>query len=586
MSIIRTRHWGWLGLFGLTLTVLVIYRDTLTRCSSIGSPHEITTTKSHTSQAHRGQSRSGEVAPLVVASHRLSEDQLTTLRNCFAATEKIRIALSQDRVDTIPAAVTEIRTGLEALEGVQVPPEIRTALKAAAASSEKLNTADSASSARRPYAALSRALFGLAEADSRLQDGWHAFSCPMAKNFSKWFQGHQNIENPYMGQQMLACGSTSDWASPVESPAPSTSDNEVAHHTCSMHPSVRQKTPGTCPICSMDLTPVTQEDLRTGDTLVDSVRRQRIGVRTETVARRALVRPIRAVGEVAWDESRVYDVTARVDGWVEDLRVARAGDPVERMTTLLRFYSPDLLATQRELLAAPTGSRLAEAARERLRLWGMSSGAIQDMLQQQQPRQQIAIQSPITGVVVDKGVNEGAHVTAGALLYRIADPSKIWVLADIFEQDLAHVTLHQPIEVSLPGTTGQPLTGEVAYIYPTVSSKTRTARVRVELDNPDGRLRPGMFANLSFDVNLGEHLAVPTDAVIYTGPRRLVFVDRGAGKLRPVEVKVGARTANWISITDGLTEGDVVVSAGVFLLAAESRIRTVTDYWEGSDEAQ
>jgi Cu(I)/Ag(I) efflux system membrane fusion protein len=316
------------------------------------------------------------------------------------------------------------------------------------------------------------------------------------------------------------------------------------------------------------------------------VRRQRIGIRTMAVARQPLVRQIRAVGEVAWDESRVHDVTARVDGWVEDLRATRAGDPVARNATLLRFYSPDLLATQRELLAAPKGHRLAEAARERLRLWGMSSGAIRDMLQEQQPQQRIAIQSPITGVVVDKRVNEGAHVSAGALLYRIADPSKVWVLAHIFEQDLPHVTLGQRGDVTVPGAAGQRLTAEIAYIYPTVSSETRTARVRVELDNPQGDLRPGMFANLSFDVDLGEHLVVPTDAVIYTGQRRLVFVDRGQGRLRPVEVKVGARTADWISIIDGLTEGDVVVSSGVFLLAAESRIRSAADYWEASDEAQ
>ena len=336
----------------------------------------------------------------------------------------------------------------------------------------------------------------------------------------------------------------------------------------------------------MDLTAVTHEALRTGDVLVDSVRRQRIGVRTAVVTRRSLVRPIRAVGEVTWNESRVYDVTARVDGWVEDLRVTRVGDRVARNATLLRFYSPDLLATQRELLAAPKGSRLAQAARERLRLWGMSRGAIRDMLGRQQPRQRIAIRSPITGVVVEKRVNEGAHVSTGSLLYRMADPSTLWVLANVFENDLAHITLGQRVKITLPGAGGQLLTGEVAYIYPTVSSETRTARVRVELDNPEGRLRSGMFANLSFEVNLGEHLVVPTDAVIYTGPRRLVFVDRGEGRLRPVEVQMGARTPDWVSITDGLTEGDVVVSSGVFLLAAESRIRSATDSWGASDEVR
>ena len=585
MSGIRIRRLGWFGLFSLFLTVLVVYRGSLLQWFFIGS-EEAATPPSHHHHAHREHSAADESAPQRVFSHRFSEEHLTALRGGFAATEEIRIALSQDRVDVIPAAVTRVQAGLAVLDGVTLPEPVRATLRAAAASAKNLESVDSAASARRPYAALSRALFGLAEADPRLQEGWHAFSCPMAGDFPKWFQGHQEIENPYMGQQMLACGSPSDWASQMEPTAPQPGADEVAHYTCPMHPSVRQQTPGTCPICNMDLTPVTHEDLRTGDVLVDSVRRQRIGVRTTAVARRTLVRPIRAVGEVAWDESRVHDVTARVDGWVEDLRVTRAGDPVERNATLLRFYSPDLLATQRELLAAPPGGRLATAARERLRLWGMSSWAIRDMQRRQEPRQRIGIQSPITGVVIDKRVNEGAHVSAGALLYRIADRSRVWVLADVFEQDLPHVTVGQRVVVNVSGATGEPIGGVVDYIYPTVSAQTRTARVRVQLDNPEGRLRPGMIANLSFDVDLGEHLAVPTDAVVYTGRRRLVFVDRGEGRLRPVEVTVGARTTDWISVESGLTEGDVVVSSGVFLLAAESRIRSATDYWEANDEAQ
>ena len=576
MSGIRTRRLGWLGLVGLLLIVLVIYRGALLQWFFIESD-EATTSLSHPQD---------EAAPQRVVSHRFSEEQLTTLRGGFAATEEIRIALSQDRVDVISAAMTRVRAGLATLDGVMLPEPVRAALRAAASSAEDLESADSATSARRPYAALSRAFFGLAEADPKLQEGWHAFSCPMAEDFPKWFQAHQTIENPYMGQQMLACGSASDWETEMEPTLPPVRADEVAHYTCPMHPSVRKQTPSTCPICNMDLTPVTHEDLRTGDVLVDSVRRQRIGVRTTAVARRTLVRPIRAVGEVAWDESRVHDVTARVDGWVEDLRVTREGDPVERNATLLRFYSPDLLATQRELLVAPPGGRLATAARERLRLWGMSNWAIRDMQRRQEPRQRIGIQSPITGVVIDKRVNEGAYVSAGALLYRIADPSRVWVLADVFEQDLPHVTVGQRVVVNVSGATREPTGGVVDYIYPTVSSQTRTARVRVQLDNPEGRLRPGMIANLSFDADLGQHLAVPTDAVVYTGRRRLVFVDRGEGRLRPVEVTVGVRTTNWISVESGLTEGDVVVSSGVFLLAAESRIRSATDYWEANDEAQ
>jgi Cu(I)/Ag(I) efflux system membrane fusion protein len=408
----------------------------------------------------------------------------------------------------------------------------------------------------------------------------------MAEGFPKWFQEPEQIENPYMGQAMPTCGSASDWASETATTQGLPSADEVAHYTCPMHPSVRQQIAGTCPICNMDLTPVTHGDLRTGDVLVDSVRRQRIGVRTQTATRRSLTRSIRAVGEVTWDESRIHDVTARVDGWVEDLVVTRTGDPVKRGTTLLGFYSPDLLATQQELLAVPSGSRLAATARERLHLWGMSSQGIEDMLDRGEPRRRVRIRSPIAGVVIDKRVNEGAHVRAGALLYRIVDPSRVWVEADVFEQDLPHVTAGQAVQVVLPHAPTQGRRGEVAYVYPTLEPGARTGRVRIDLDNADGALRPGMLANLIFEVALGEHLAVPADAVIYTGPRRLVFVDKGEGRLRPVEVQVGARAGDWIIVENGLSEGEVVVTSGVFLLAAESRIRSATNYWEANDEAQ
>jgi Cu(I)/Ag(I) efflux system membrane fusion protein len=274
-----------------------------------------------------------------------------------------------------------------------------------------------------------------------------------------------------------------------------------------------------------------------------------------------------------------------VDGWVEDLRVTRDGDPVERGQTLLRFYSPDLLATQRELLAAPRGGRLATVARERLRLSGMSNWAIADMLRRGAPHPRVAIQSPIDGVVIEKRVNEGSHVQAGALLYRIADRGRLWVEAEVFEQDLPHVVVGQRVEISWPHAPGEARSGEVAYIYPSLVPGARTGRVRIEVENAGGRLRPGMLANVRFEVSLGEHLAVPTAAILYTGPRRLVFVDLGEGRLRPTEVQVGARAGAWTLVEEGLSEGDVVVTSGAFLLAAESRIRSAAGYWGASDDA-
>ncbi len=585
MSTRKRITWSRLLLAGVAVGTLLVLRGPLMHWFSLDTVPTMSSSASQHNYAHDDSGGLASRHTTLIPLHTFSSNELSVLRDIFAATEEIRVALSQDRTDTVPTLATRIQSDLEGLHGALVPGPVRDAISQTSTNASFVAESNSAATMRTTYAKLSEDLFRLAQADPRLQKGWRVFSCPMVESFPKWFQAPEQIENPYMGQKMLACGSSSDWSTTVESVAPPTVA-EVAHYTCSMHPSVRQQRSSACPICNMDLVPVTQEDLRTGDVLVDTIRRQRIGVRTQVVTTRSLVRSIRAVGEVAWDESRVYDVTARVDGWVEDLRVTRAGDPVERKAKLLRFYSPDLVTTQRELLNAPSGGRLAESARERLRRWGMSTRAIRGVLRRGQPQERVSIQSPIGGVVIEKRVNEGAHVSAGALLYRIADPSRVWVLADVFEQDLLHVAIGQGVQVTLPHAPEQFRTDEVAYIYPTLSASTRTAKVRIELDNSDGALRPGMFANVTFDVNLGEHLAVSADALIHTGPRHLVFVDKGEGRLQPVEVQIGARTGEWIIIKQGLTDGDIVVTSGAFLLAAESRIRSATHYWEVSDEVQ
>jgi Cu(I)/Ag(I) efflux system membrane fusion protein len=551
---------------GLVLLLLVLFRAPIWQWFSLGGTGGTSPQAEHESD------------------DRFDAAELLRLKAVFSAAEQVRFALSLDELAPIAPAAVEIQQGLGSLDEADASAAVQAAIVQASTAAAGLAASETVVAARSPFGELSEALFQLALADPRLQTGWHVYTCPMAKGFQRWFQQPKEIENPYMGQEMLSCGSASDWGSKPESDAPPA--DEVAYYTCPMHSSVREHTPSTCPICSMDLTPVTHGDLRTGEIQVDSVRRQRIGVRTEVVSRRPLTRSIRAVGQVVWDESRVVDITARVDGWVEELRVSRTGDPVEQYATLLRFYSPDLLATQRELLAAAPGGQLAQTARERLLLWGMSGRAIDAILKSGKAQRRVAIMSPIAGVVIDKQVNAGAHVRSGALLFRIADTRQVWVEADVFEQDMAHVAQGQVVHVSLPHAPTEQLSGVVAYVYPTFDTAGRTGRVRIELGNAAGLLRPGMLANVDFEVALGTHLAVPAEAVIYTGPRRLVFVDKGNGRLRPVEVQIGARAGDWLIINSGLSEGDVVVISGVFLLAAESRIRSATDYWEAADEVQ
>ena len=365
---------------------------------------------------------------------------------------------------------------------------------------------------------------------------------------------------------------------------------EVSHYTCPMHPSVKQETPGKCPICGMELTPVTHEDLRTGTIVVDEVRRQQIGVKTAPAERRSLALQIRAVGEVQYDETRLSDVNLRMSGWVEQLLVNETGQRVKKGQTLFRLYSPELYAAQREHLtavkrekerSATAISELTRASRQRLKLLGMSSGQIKQLERRGKALEKVPIVSPANGYVIEKNVVEGGRIEQGTRVYRIADLSRVWIDAEVYESDLPHIRIGQTATVKLPYVPNLAFDGRVDYIYPTLRGATRTGRIRITLENPDLALKPDMYADVAIEVELGERLTVPDSAVIYTGPRRLVFVDLGEGRLRPSEVTVGVHAQGYYEIIEGLEPGDVVVTSGNFLIAAESRIRSASEYWRG-----
>jgi Cu(I)/Ag(I) efflux system membrane fusion protein len=188
--------------------------------------------------------------------------------------------------------------------------------------------------------------------------------------------------------------------------------------------------------------------------------------------------------------------------------------------------------------------------------------------------------------LIKKNVVDGARGDAGMLVYRIADLSRVWIDAEVFEADLPHVSVDQPAKVELPYLPGQNYEGKVDFIYPELQAKTRTGRVRVVLKNQDLTLKPDMYANVTLEVALGARLTVPESAIVYTGPRRLVFVDLGEGKLRPQEVQLGVHSEGLYEVTEGLSEGEQVVVSGNFLIAAESRIRSAAQYWEDSRDAK
>ncbi len=369
-----------------------------------------------------------------------------------------------------------------------------------------------------------------------------------------------------------------------------------------MHPSVNQKTPGACPICGMALIPVTKEQQEQGVVMIDEARRQLIGVRTAPVIEAPMRSVLRAVGQVAYDEAGLTDVNVKVHGWITKLYVSRTGERVARGQTLFALYSPELYNAEQDFLLSTTSSSrvgaggaapegvgrvdpLAKAARQRLRLLGLSDAQIDAVAKKGTPDESVAFASPESGFVIEKDVVEGASVDAGMRLYRIAALNKVWVEADVYEADLSGVRVGESAQVTLDYLPGRSYEARVASIYPYVDPKARTGRVRIELANKDLDLRPGMYANVELGTDLGSRLQVPAAAVVYTGPRRLVFVDLGGGRFRPQEVKVGTEANGRYEVLAGLHAGDVVATSGVFLIAAEARISTAAKYWESSSDA-
>ena len=537
---------------------------------------------------------------LELPSHRFDDATLARLREAFAAYEQIRAELAHDSSEKVGAYAGALEQALAAADEHkgEVPEALAEALASARKVAGELAGAGSAKEARPHFAELSRTLVALASSEPRLGEGLYIFECPMTEGYGKWFQPGEKLENPYMGQSMPACGVKSEWSEPEHDHAKHDStppqSGEVAYYTCPMHPSVKQAGPGKCPICGMDLTPVTRAELESGTIVVDDARRQRIGVRTAPATRQKVELRIRAVGEVKVDETRLADVNLRMSGWVQRLAVNQTGQRVARGQTLFTLYSPELYTAQLEYLAAvrkQSGAAsellagLARASRQRLRLLGMTEAQVEELEKRGEAWEHVPIAAPATGYVIDKDVVEGARVEAGMRVYRIADLSKVWIDAEVYESDLPHVRVGQPVIVRLPYVPDKTYEGKVDFVYPTLQSKTRTGRARVVLKNPDLELKPDMYANVELLVELGERLTIPDSAVIYTGPRRLVFVDLGEGRLQPKAVKLGVHADGLYEVTEGLKSGDIVVTSGNFLIAAESRLRSAADYWEGSSHA-
>ena len=341
--------------------------------------------------------------------------------------------------------------------------------------------------------------------------------------------------------------------------------------------------PDTSPVprkdsMGMDYVPVYADDAggSPGSVTISPERVQMLGVRTEAAGMRTMTRAVRAVGTVAVDERRIAVVAPRFEGWIERLHVSASGDPVRVGQPLFEFYSPDLaLAEQDYALARQMPGNLAQGALSRLRNLNVPPEEIARLVKSGRPGRMASVVSPMDGVVMEKTALQGMRFAPGDTLYRIADLTNVWVLADVFEQDLALVRAGQDVTVAITAYPDAAFPGKVTFVYPTVNPATRTVKVRVEVTNPAMLLKPDMYATVGISTSAAaaQALAVPESAVLDTGRTQAVLVERTPGRFEPHLVTVGRRADGFVEIRGGIQAGDKVVIGANFLIDAESNLR-------------
>ena len=407
-------------------------------------------------------------------------------------------------------------------------------------------------------------------------------------------------------------------------------------YTCPMHPTIVSDHPGDCPICGMALvkvggassaaggerkiafyrspmdakqtSPVPRKDEMGMDYLpvyedeasgaaspveglatvnIDPQRQQLIGLRTVEAGQGPVGASWRTVGKVAVDETNVHHVNIKVGGFVDTVYVDYVGKPVRRGERLFSIYSPDLLSVQQEYLlalrtrkalagggvATGAGDDLVESARERLRLWDIPEREVKRLEETGKPTKNLTMYSPMTGVVTKKDIVMGHRLNEGDMPYEITDLSRVWVLADAYETDLARIKLGMTATLSLQAYPNKTFKGKVIFIDPILDAKTRTAKVRLEFANPKAELKPEMFGEVTLQSEKREGLRIPADAVIDSGTKKVVFVALDEGKFQPREIQVGSVNGDSVEVVSGLQAGEKVVTRANFLIDSESRLR-------------
>ena len=372
-------------------------------------------------------------------------------------------------------------------------------------------------------------------------------------------------------------------------------------YTCGMHPQIIQDHPGDCPICGMKLTPIRRgagADTNAASTTtiaVEAATMQNMNLRTVEIQSGPLRKTIRTVGAIDYNETALADVTTKFKGWIEKLNVDATGQLVHRGEPMFEIYSPELYSAEAEYLLAldagatndPGAAALRETAAGKLRFFDVPEAQITELEQTRTPRRTLPVAAPMAGFVIEKNVVSGQMVDAGMRLYRLANLGIVWVIAQVYEQDLAYVQLGQEAVVKVPSLPDREFRGRVTFVYPSVDEKTRTARVRLEFENPGYYLKPGMFVSAQIQAELADSaVLVPDEAVLRSGAKNTVFVALPGGKFEARDVVLGVEAENDMNqVLSGLTAGERVVTSGQFLLDSESQLQEAIEKMRGPTAA-
>jgi len=334
---------------------------------------------------------------------------------------------------------------------------------------------------------------------------------------------------------------------------------------------------------------------QTSEFIVPVERQQQIGVTYAKVERKPLRHAIRAVGMVVPDKGRNWQFVSRVDGYVQKLNVTAPGEIVEKDAPLMSIYSPDLLTSEREFVellrmrdeartkdAWETPERLIKSARQRLHLWNVTDAQIDELQKTRKPQENLTLLSPFRGIVQSVPVDQGKGVKVGDMLVEVADLSVVWVWAEFYENELPMLKIGQKIDVSAKSYPGEKFEGTISLISPFLDPAKRTAKVRIDIPNPDFKLRPAMYVNAELGMDMGEGLTIPVSAVMPTGTRNLVFINKGEGKLEPRIVQLGSKYGDAYEVQGGLREGEQVIASANFLIDAESKVQQAVKDFEPS----